>query len=246
MPILALLEVVAQILCAVHVVRTGRNVYWMYIILLVPGLGMAAYFFIEILPELMGTRTARHAVKGVSKALDPGRAIREAERRLAITANVQNKAALAAAYLDAGRVKVAIALLEDTLVGVHATDPALMSGLARAHFASGAYADTVRTLDALREANPDYQSPEAHLLYARSLEGLGRTEAALHEYAALAIYYPGQEARCRYAMLLAKTGDGQAAERTFREICQAIELGPRHQRREQREWYDIARRALGT
>ena len=246
MPILALLEVVAQILCAVHVVRTGRAVYWLYIIIAVPGLGMAAYFFFEILPEMMRTRTARHAVKGVHKALDPGRRVREAERRLAITANAQNKAELAEAYVEIGRTQEAIALYQDTLAGVHASDPALMHGLARAYFSSGAFAETVATLDALRAANSGYQSPEAHLIYARSLEEQGMTEAALHEYAALAQYYPGQEARCRYAMLLAKSGDARGAERNFREICQTIELGPQHQRREQREWYEFARRALGA
>ena len=246
MPILGLLEVVAQILCAVHIWRTGRSLYWLYIILLVPGLGMAGYFFFEILPELIGTRTARRAVQGVGKALDPGRRVREAERRLAITATAENKAELAEAYLETGRAQEAIALFKDTLVGVHATDPALMFGLARAYFAAGASADTVATLDALRAANSDYQSPEAHLIYARALEEHGKSEAALHEYAALVRYYPGQEARCRYAMLLARSGDGQAAERNFREICQAIELGPRHQRQDQRAWYDIARRALGA
>jgi hypothetical protein len=246
MPAIAVVILLAQILCAIHVARTGRQFYWIYIIVFVPLVGIAAYFIVEILPELMGSRTARRAVSGVGKALDPGRAVREAERRLAMTPTAENKATLAEAYLDAGRAEEAVALFRDTLVGVHATDPALMFGLARAYFACGAYADTVRTLDALREANPDYQSPEAHLLYARSLEEQGMNEAALHEYAELARYYPGQEARCRYAMLLAKSGDGQTAERNFREICQAIELGPRHQRREQREWYDIARRALGT
>jgi len=246
MPILALLEVVAQILCAVHVARTGRSLIWLYIILLIPGLGMAAYFFMEILPELMGTRTARRAAQGVGKVLDPGRRVREAERRLAITETAENKAELAEAYLETGRAQEAVALLKGALMGVHATDPALMSGLARAYFAAGAFADAVATLDALREANPEYQSPEAHLIYARALEEQGNSEAALHEYAALVRYYPGQEARCRYAVLLARSGDGQAAERNFREICRAIELGPRHQRNDQREWYDIARRALGA
>lgn len=246
MPAIAVVILLAQILCAVHVARTGRQLYWIYIIVFVPLVGIIAYFIVEMLPELTGSRTARRAVSGVGKALDPGRAVREAERRLAMTPTAENKAALAEAYLDAGRGKEAIALFRDTLVGVHASDPTMIFGLARAYFACGAHADVVQTLDALREANPDYQSPEAHLLYARSLEEQGKSEAALHEYATLVRYYPGQEARCRYAMLLAKSGDGQEAERNFREICQAIELGPRHQRRAQREWYDIARRALGT
>ncbi|HKF74072.1 MAG TPA: tetratricopeptide repeat protein [Stellaceae bacterium] len=246
MPILGLAVLVAQILCAVHVVKTGRPYYWIYIVIFAPMVGMLAYFAIEVLPDLLGTRTARSAVAGVGRAFDPGRAVREAERNLAMTPTTENKAALAGAYLGAGRAEEAVSLYRDTLTGVHANDPALMTGLARAEFARGNFAEVERVLDALREANPHFQSAECHLLYARSLEEQGKVEAALHEYQALAPYYPGQEARCRYAMLLEKAGDLRESQRLFREICQSIEMSPRHARRLQREWYDIARRALAT
>ncbi|MGH7123870.1 MAG: tetratricopeptide repeat protein [Stellaceae bacterium] len=245
MPFLGL-EVILQILCAVHIVKTGRPYYWIYVVIFAPLVGMLVYFAIEVLPDLMGSRTARGAVAGVGRALDPGRAVREAERNLAMTPTTGNKATLADAYLDAGRAEEAATLYRDTLTGVHANDPALMTGLARAEFARGNFADVERVLDALREANPHFQSPECHLLYARSLEEQSKVEAALHEYQALAPYYPGQEARCRYAMLLDKAGDRREAQRQFKEICQSIEMSPRHARRLQREWYDIASRALAT
>jgi hypothetical protein len=89
-------------------------------------------------------------------------------------------------------------------------------------------------------------NPDRHLLYARSLELQGKFDAALYEYAALVGYYPGQEARYRYALLLKKMGRSAEAQRFLKEICQAIEYGPRHQYREQREWYDLARRQLIT
>ena len=235
-----------QIACAVHAGKTGRPFFWIYIILFVPMLGMLAYVAVEILPELVRGRTARRAASGVGRVLDPGRGLREAERRLAMTPTVGNKVAVAEAYLATGRAAEAIALFRETLVGVHATDPSLMLGLARAYFAERRYAEVVEMLDALKAANPEYHSPEGHLIYARSLEEQGKTEAALHEYAALERYYPGQEARCRYALLLDKTGEHREAARLFHEICEAIELGPRHQRRDQREWYDIARRATAT
>jgi len=239
-----LVLLIAQIACAIHAGRTGRPFYWLYIIIFIPMFGMLAYLAIEILPELVRGRTARRAAVGVGRALDPGRDMREAERRLAITPTAENKAALAEAYLAAGRAAEAIALFRDTLVGVHATDPSLMLGLASVYFAERRFAEVVEMLDALKAANPEYHSPEGHLIYARSLEEQGKIEAALHEYTALERYYPGQEARCRYALLLDKTGEHREAQRLFREICQAIEMGPRHQRREQREWYDIARRAV--
>jgi hypothetical protein len=172
--------------------------------------------------------------------------VRDAERNLAMTPTAGNKAALADAYLAVGRAEEAAALYRDTLTGVHATDPGLMQGLARAEFARGNFPAVEQVLDALRDANPDFQSADCHLLYARSLEEQGKLGLALHEYEALVPYYPGQEARCRYALLLEKSGRHPESQRLFREICQSIEMGPRHARRAQRQWYDIARRGLAT
>ena len=244
MPILGVLILLAQIACAVHVVRTGRNMIWIFLIIFVPVLGMAIYFFAEILPELMGGRTARRAASGMAQALDPGRSLREAQRRVEITPTAENKAALAEALLAAGKPADAVALYREALTGIHATDPGTMLGLARALFADGNPAEVQKVLEELRAANPEYNSPEGHLLYARSLEAQGKADAALKEYEALANYYPGQEARCRYAMLLQASGRGDEARRIFQEVCQLIEYGPRHQRRAQREWYDLAKRAL--
>ena len=246
MPAVGVLFLLAQIACAVHVVRTGRNYYWIYIVVFVPVVGMSAYFLAEILPELMQSRPARDAASGVARALNPGKGLREAMRRVAITPTTDNKARLAAEYLAAGQTGPAIELYRDVLTGVHETDPALMLGLARALFAQGELVETQTVLERLRAANPNINSPEGHMIYTRSLELRGKADAALREYAALIAYYPGQEARCRYAQLLAANGRPVEARRLFEEVCQSIEYGPRHQRREQREWYDIAKRQLAA
>ena len=244
MPAIGVLIVLAQIACAVHVVRSGRNYIWIYLVVFVPVIGMAAYVLAEILPEWMQSRSARQAASGLGRALDPGRGLRDALRRVEITPTAENKAALAEAYLAAGKPQDAIGLYRDALTGIHETDPGTMLGLARALFAAGSVAETQQVLEKLREANPGYNSPEGHLLYARSLEEQSKIEAALKEYQALVVYYPGQEARCRYATLLNRAGQVEEARRIFTEVCQLIEYGPRHQRRAQREWYALARKAL--
>jgi len=229
----------------VHVVRTGRHYVWIWLVVFVPVVGMAAYFCAEILPELIHSRPARQTAARVEKTVNPGRRLREAERRAQITPTAENKAALAAEYLLAGRAAEATALYREALAGIHAGDPGMTLGLARALFAEEKFADAQKELEALQRENPKLHAPEAHLLYARCLEEQGKNGAALAEYRVLIHYYPGQEARCRYAMLLQRTGRGDDARRIFEEICQFVEYGPRHQRFMQREWYDIARRALG-
>jgi hypothetical protein len=243
-PAIGVLLLLAQIACAVHVVRTGRNTIWIYLVVFVPAVGMAAYFFAEILPELMGGRTARRAASGVARAINPGKGLREAVQRVQITPTAENKAILAGEFLAAGKPTEAVALYREALTGIHETDPGTMLGLAHALFAEGNFADAQTVLEQLRAANPEYNSPEGHLLYARSIEEQGKIDDALREYKALAVYYPGQEARCRYALLLQRSGRADEARHIFEEVCQLIEYGPRHQRRAQREWYDIAKRAL--
>ena len=246
MPALGLLVLLAQIACAVHVVRTGRNYLWIFLIIFVPVLGIAVYLIAEVLPGLAGSRGARQAASGFGRMLDPGRGMREAQRQVAITPTVQNKAVLAEEYLRAGQPEPAAALYRETLTGIHATEPGLMLGLARAQFALGDIAGAHATLAELRRANPGYVSPEAQLLYARSLEESGDLLDAVREYETVAGSYPGQEARCRYAMLLERLGRNDDARRLYEEIRQAIDYGPRQVRRDQREWYEIARRQLAA
>ena len=91
------------------------------------------------------------------------------------------------------------------------------------------------TLDALIAANPKYRSSDGHLLYARALEAMGETAAALHEYETLAPGYPGEEGRARYAQLLLRDGQRDKAQAVFNDIIRRSSLAPDYYRRDQRE-----------
>ena len=175
MPALGLLILGAQVLCVTHVVRTGRPFWWIYLIVFAPLVGTIVYLGVEVLPGLYRGPTARQAAARVDKVVDPFRGVRDAWRRLEMSPTVQNKTALAQEYLAAGQPQDAVALYREALSGIHATDPALMLALARALFLLGDTAEVLATLERLREANPEYNSTEGHLLYGRSLEMEGRT-----------------------------------------------------------------------
>jgi hypothetical protein len=104
--------------------------------------------------------------------------------------------------------------------------------------------EAVATLDDLRKRWPDYQSAEAHLLYARALEESGRTDDALYEYQAVANYYPGAEARVRYGLLLDKAGRQNEAKAVFTEVLTQLKRAPKYVRRVQAEWIALAEKAL--
>ena len=111
----------------------------------------------------------------------------------------------------------------------------------------GALGDFIVTLPMLRLLRarwPDYHSAEGHLLYARALEGAGRTDDALAEYQALANYYPGAEARVRYGLLLGKAGRRAEAKSVLDEALTQLRRAPKYVRRAQAEWIALAEKAV--
>ena len=244
MPALAALVFGLQLLCLAHVIRTGRRCHWLVIIMALPLAGCLAYLLIEILPDLRHSRAARQAVRDVGAVIDPERGLREATQRLAEADTVENRAALAEECLRRGRPADAERLFQSCLTGVHATDQAFMLGLARAQFALEDHAGACETLDRLRAAHPGLDCPDGHLLYARSKEQQGEVEQALIEYAALAEYHPGEEARCRLALLLQKTGRVAEARALFEQVVRSVERATKLYYRSERDWYEVARRNL--
>jgi hypothetical protein len=244
MPALAALVFRLQLLCLAHVMRTGRPCQWLFIILALPLVGCLAYFLLEIVPDLQHSRAARQAVRDIGAVIDPERDLRDMARRVAEADTVENRAVLAEECLRRGRAAEAKQLFQSCLTGVHVADHALMLGLARAQFALDDHVGACATLDRLRAAHPNLDCPDGHLLYARSKEQQGEIEQALIEYAALAEYYPGEEARCRLALLLQKTGRVAEARTQFQQVVRSVERASKLYYRSERDWYEVARRNL--
>ena len=241
MPALGVLVLLIQVGFAVHAVRSGRAYWWIGIIMFLPIAGCAAYFFAEVLPEITRSRAAKQAVRDVKTLIDPQRDYRAAVDRFAETDTVETRSELAAQCVNQKRYQEAIDLYRGALIGHYAHDPHLMLRLAEAQFLNDAADGAVETLEELRARNPSFDSADGHLLYARSLEAAQRMAAALREYAALAAYFPGEEARARHALLLLKTGDVDQAREVFRDLIRKVDRAPRHYGRAEREWYNLAK-----
>ncbi len=238
------LELALQIMLAIHAARTGRLQPWLYIILFIPVIGPLLYVVVELGPEFFGGRTGRRVSTGVVKTLMPDRDYRALARQVEIAPTVHNKIRLADECLRLGRAEEAVGLYQTCATGLHADDPAIRIGLARAYFEAGNPAATVTELDALRDGPAEARTADGHMLYARALDATGQTDAALTEYKALAEYAPGEEARCRYAELLERSGATELGRAQYREVIRRVDLQGGVYRRAQKGWYDIARRAV--
>ena len=182
MPVFFGLSIILQFICLVHVVRSGRPYWWIWIILMGSYLGVAVYAFTQILPDLQNDPRARGAARGLAKKLDPQKDLRRLRDELARADTVKNRLQLGAEFLDLGEPAEAETVFRDCLKGMYATDPDILLALAKAQFVQDKIADAHATLGTLIAANPDFKSADGHLLYARTLEGLERPAEALAEY----------------------------------------------------------------
>ena len=238
------IPVVFFLICIVHVIRTDRVWPWLWVIVLIPGLGILVYLAMAVLPDLMNSRRVRSAGAGLGRAIDPHRDYRQALRAADLVGSIDSKRALAEQYAGRGQYGEAVALYKDIIVGQFADDSALLMGLARAQFLGGDGAGAQTSLEHLFATNPKFISEEAHLLYARSLEAQGKLQDAAEEYARLVPYFAGEEARARYAAVLAKLGRTDEARSVNRQIVKNLDGAPRRYRSQQREWGAMAKAAL--
>ena len=145
-------------------------------------------------------------------------------------------------HIARGNYAEAIELFKSALQGQFSNDTALLHGLARAQFLSGDCAGAEKSLVAVKEADRSAFSADAHLLYARALEGEEKLAEASEEYERLVRYYPGEEARARFGLLLENLGRTSEANKQFQEILRSLDGAPTRYRRSQKEWEDLARR----
>jgi len=234
-----------QIGFAVHAMRRGYSLFWVFLIIFVPLIGCILYVVMVLIPEAMRSRAALQGGKALRKAMDPGKDLRELQEALERSDTVGNRVALAQEYLKRGQYEAAIPLYEAALTGFYRDDPELLLGLTRALCGAGKFERAREALESFRAANPDYSNAEAQLLYARVLEELGDTEPALNEYALLAEKAPSAEIKCRYGRLLKQVGRQAEARSLFEEVVKDAKGATQHSYRLNREWVELARRELG-
>jgi hypothetical protein len=239
-----ILGLLIDVLLVIHVLKTGRNTIWIWVVVMLPMAGPIAYLIIEVLPEFSRSRTARRAMSSAKKAIDPTRDLRHAHLRLRITDSIDSRRRVADELCNAGNYAEAVDYYRQALVGLYEHDPHLLLGMARAQFELDDPTHARETLDRLIKENPNFKSSDGHLLYARALEAEGNISKASDEFATLAKYYPGAEARYRYAALLRKTGDTQAARDVLTQLLNDAEVATKHYRKAQSEWLSLAKRDL--
>jgi len=227
-----------------HVMRTGRETFWLWIILMFQPLGGLVYFALNVVPDLFGGTTARRLGQAARETLDPNREYREAKAACDDTPTVRNQSRLAAAAMHMNRFAEAEGLYRAAAQGIHAEDPVLLLGRANALLELGRPADALSVLEQLGRDEDAGRTPPAALALGRAYEGVGRIAEADTAYDWAAQRLPGFEGLARYAAFMARHGRKEEAQEVVAELDKRLaKLRPQY-RKEGRAWRDLAAQAL--
>lgn len=223
MPFIGLgLHILLALFCAVHVVRSGQQLYWLIILFSFPLLGSLVYFFVIYLPNSRLERGAFKAVSAAAKALDPTKELRTARLEYEHVPTAQNQMRLAAALLESGQAEEAAKLYEGGLKGPFASDPELRYGAARAFVECQRFAEALSHVEELRRSRPEYRPDAVALLLARCYAGCARGVEARTEFERAVERFGTFEAHAEYAIWALATGDTAVAARLHTEIDKMI------------------------
>ncbi len=235
-----------SLLCGLHAVRSGRAQPWLWILVIAPGIGPLIYVFAILVPEWMGGRTARKLGGVAQKALDPERDYRAAKLALEDAETVGNRMRLAQAAAALGRWPEAEAAWDQCVIGQFKDDPVVLLGHANALLELGRYEEALKRLESLSALGKENDTGPVALAYARAYEGLGRNNDADAPFRFAADRIPGLEAACRYAAFLANTGKSEEARIALGEIERRYQKINPQLRVLDRQWRDMAAKAVAA
>ncbi len=198
MPFLGIgLHLLVAIFFAVHAMRNGKQMYWLFILFMFPLLGSIVYFIAEYLPEMRNSRGGRKVAGALTQALNPEGELRAREREFERSPTAANRFQLGNAMVAIKRYDAAAEHFAQCAAGPYVQDAAFLRALANAELMSEQW---VRARDAFTRlfAIPHLEkTPDDALGFAVALAQLN--DAGADEAFRSAVSRSnGPVARCRY------------------------------------------------
>ena len=109
-----ILSIAIQAGLIIHVIKTGRNQIWIWVLALLSYAGIVAYVAVEIIPDLFRSRTAQRTARGFKKAMDPTADLRRFEDEARVGSNVAARQRYAEELSRHGQHDEAIAQIRRT------------------------------------------------------------------------------------------------------------------------------------
>ena len=235
-------SVLVQILLIVHVIKTGRPYWWIWLIFFFSFVGAAVYVLVELAPDCRRLSIQDLAWKLTSR----DRKIAWLKEAIEESDTFNNRTDLAAEYFRQKKYEEAAESWQACLRSPYEDDAYTLLDLAECYFAMGRHPEVQQLLPRIDLTQAINLENRKMLLEARTAESLGERSRAAELYRFLSAGYPGEEPRYRYALFLLEDGQPEDALRLLQEILKKYRKAGPHWRKDQKTWYRLAKKAASA
>jgi hypothetical protein len=223
---------ILQGICVLHVLKSGRDFKWIFLIVFIPLFGCGIYFFTQMLPGLRSAALPEFDIPIFQKMR-----IAQVEKGLRNCDSMDNRVELAELYAKFGRENEALALIQDHVSGVHRDSPYLLFTYALILFQNKKYQESYDVLVRLQGISETVRKRERKLLLGRNCAAMGRLDEAEGLLRDACKGFNGEEARYWFAQHLCAVGKFQDAIVVAREGIEYFRDSESLYRKQERSWY---------
>ena len=232
-PILSLLLMAVNLFFIVHAIKTGRPYYWIWIIFVMPVLGAAAYFLVEMRPNIRSIDWSNLRWRFAS----PQTRVSILSQEANASPTVKNWTRLAREYESQGRWTLAANMYRECLTGVFNNDPRLLICLASALLEEGKF-EEAHDISSSIPAQRDFKlEDDRKMALFRSQLAIGKSDVAIAGLEELANRKSDLAPRFYLAQAKAAGGLETEADRDLEKIVQTYRNGNALLRKHEQQWY---------
>jgi len=196
-----------QVFCLYHIYRNRRESYWYFIVLFIPGLGTAAYLYVEFFTR----NNIEKVSESIKNVVNPEYSIKNLLKEAKYSDTITNKEKLADAYASKGEYHQAIALYKSCLEGFNQADSGILTKLMVAQYFINDFEGVVAAGDKL-DGQPVFDKSESQAVYAWSLYYVGQDAKADEVFQSMDVRYSHYVQRSEYAKYLIESNRSDEAK----------------------------------
>jgi len=229
--------IVLQALAVIHFIRRRPDTYWLWIILMFPGIGALAYIFIQVIPDVGLLRTS-------FQVFPRRKRIRQLEAMILDNPSIGNYEELGDLYLDDGKYSKARECFDKVLAREESIDPLYHRALCALALNDDKAA--IADLEKVIARDPKYDYQRAVGLLAHAWGKIGERDKASTLFAEVTQTSTLSETQYNYASFLAETGRAAEAREWAERILRKKATMPDYIRRRERPWFRKTRVLLNS
>lgn len=238
------LPYILQLCAIVHVMKTGRERYWIYVLFMIPIIGGLAYLFSEIVPDILKNMKVQQTV---TKIVTPNKNIKQLEANISMINTVNNRIELADAYFEAERYPDAVKLYEECISNNLDNDGDVKRRIAKSAFNIQDFKKVISVLNEIRVVDDQrLLNWEMHLMLAQSYEILKENENAEKEYKEAITRFSHFEIIYNLGMFFLKLNKQSDASEQFQSIVTLSVHLPKFHKKQVKKWIRLSKVELAN